>query len=100
MSTNWDLLIEKHFNKKSENAEELTLGVLIESINEVLDTMPDPEDYLLTEQKAPSGGRFSMSIPIPKLIPTEAWVILIVFPVKILKKYLMSLEERAVSKKG
>jgi len=73
MSTNWDLLIEKHFNKKSENAEELTLGVLIESINEVLDTMPDPEDYLLTEQKAPSGGRFSMSIPIPKLIPTEAW---------------------------
>ena len=73
MSANWDLLIEKHFNKKSENAEGLTLGVLIESINEVLDAMPDPEDYLLTEQKAPSGGRFSMSIPIPKLIPTEAW---------------------------
>ena len=59
MSTNWDLLIENHFNKKSENAEELTLGVLVESINEVLDAMPDPEDYLLTEKKLPSSGRFS-----------------------------------------
>ena len=73
MSTNWDLLIENHFNKKSENTKELSLKLLMESINEVLDAIPDPEDYLLTEEKAPSGGRFSMSIPIPRLIPTEAW---------------------------
>ena len=73
MSTNWDLLIENHFNKRNENTKELSLKLLMESINEVLDAIPDPDDYLLTEEKAPSGGRFSMSIPIPRLVPTEAW---------------------------
>ena len=69
MSVNWDLLIENHFDNGKSDA----LKVLSEVVREVLEETPDPDDYLLTEQKAPSGGRFSMSIPIPKLIPTEAW---------------------------
>ena len=68
MSVNWDLLIENHFDNGKSDA----LKVLSEVVREVLEETPDPDDYLLTEQKAPSGGRFSMSIPIPKLIPTEA----------------------------
>ena len=70
MSTDWDLLIENHFDKKNEN--KLTLETLMESINEVMSTLPIKDDYLLTEDE-PSGKRFSMSIPIPRLMPSEAW---------------------------
>ena len=73
MSTNWDLLIENHFNKKGNEEEKLSLNLLMESIGQVLAEMPAPDDYLLSEREATSGGRFSMSIPIPKLIPSEAW---------------------------
>lgn len=70
MSTDWDLLIENHFDRKNEN--KLTLETLMESINEVMSTLPIKDDYLLTEDE-PSGKRFSMSIPIPRLMPSEAW---------------------------
>ncbi len=70
MSTDWDLLIENHFDRKSSN--KLTLETLMESINEVMSTLPIKDDYLLTEDE-PSGKRFSMSIPIPRLMPSEAW---------------------------
>ena len=65
MSTNWDLLIENHFgNKKGD-----TLKVLSEAIREVMAEMPVKNDILLTEELQ----TFSMSIPIPRLTPSEAW---------------------------
>jgi len=70
MSTNWDLLIENHFDNKKND----TLKVLSEAVREVMAEMPIKDDILLTEEQAPSGGkRFSFSIPIPRLVPTEAW---------------------------
>ena len=69
MSTDWDLLIESHFDNKKNN----TLKVLTEAVREVMAEMPVKDDILLTEDVAQSGGRFSMSIPIPRLVPTEAW---------------------------
>ena len=68
MGTNWDLLIEKHFDKKKQH-KRLTLDVLLESIGEVMAEMPVKDDVLLTEE----AQRFSMSIPIPRLMPSEAW---------------------------
>ena len=69
MSIDWDLLIESHFDNKKNN----TLKVLTEAVREVMAEMPVKDDILLTEDVAQSGGRFSMSIPIPRLVPTEAW---------------------------
>tara|TARA_R110002012_G_scaffold176454_2_gene341338 strand:- start:196 stop:1806 length:1611 start_codon:yes stop_codon:yes gene_type:complete len=69
MSTDWDLLIENHFDRKSNN--KLTLETLNESIGEVLQEMENARSFLISENK--TGGRFSMSIPIPRLVPTEAW---------------------------
>ena len=71
MSTNWDTLIENHFAKKKER-NRLTLKKLLETVTEVMEESSGEHNHLLTE-RAPSGGRFSMSIPIPKLVPTEAW---------------------------
>ena len=71
MGTNWDTLIENHFAKKKER-NRLTLKKLLETVTEVMEETPGEHNHLLTE-RAPSGGRFSMSIPIPRLIPTEAW---------------------------
>ena len=39
MSTNWDLLIENHFDKKSEN--KLTLDTLLSAVSEVLTESTD-----------------------------------------------------------
>ena len=65
MSTNWDLLVENHFgNKKGD-----TLKVLSEAIREVMAEIPVKDDILLTEELQ----TFSMSIPIPRLTPSEAW---------------------------
>mgnify|MGYP003122081450 CR=1 FL=1 len=69
MSTNWDLLIENHFDNKKND----TLKVLSEAVREVMAEMPIKDDILLTEEQAPSGKSFSMSIPIPRLVPSEAW---------------------------
>tara|TARA_R100000008_G_scaffold43790_1_gene25411 strand:- start:6474 stop:8063 length:1590 start_codon:yes stop_codon:yes gene_type:complete len=52
-------------------AEKITLKTLFEEVEkamEFFDTKPLTEQ----DQRKP-GGRFSYSIPIPKLIPTEAW---------------------------
>jgi hypothetical protein len=69
MKTNWDQLIENHFVKKKG----FSLDFLMESVREVMEEMPIKDDYLLTEKAAPSGGRFSFGIPIPRLVPSEAW---------------------------
>ena len=69
MNTNWDLLIENHFEDKKKEKSTLSLETLLESINEVLSEMPVKDDYLLTEE----AQTFSMSIPIPRLTPSEAW---------------------------
>lgn len=69
MSTNWDLLIENHFDNKKND----TLKVLSEAVREVMAEMPIKDDILLTEEQASSGKSFSMSIPIPRLVPSEAW---------------------------
>lgn len=64
MSNDWEQLIEKSF----ESSQNKTLNLLMETVREVMDEMGD--SGILLEQE---GGRFSISIPIPKLVPTEAW---------------------------
>lgn len=66
MSVDWDLLIENHLDK---GEEKMSLGLLMESIGEVLAEADD--SFLISEQQG--GGRFSVNIPFPKLVPTEAW---------------------------
>ena len=68
MSTDWDRLVENHFAKKGNK-----LNILLEPVREVMGEFSAEDDFLLTEKAEPSGGRFSMSIPVPKLVPTEAW---------------------------
>jgi len=68
MSVDWDLLIENHLDK---GEKKMSLGLLMESISEVLAEVEEQESFLISEQQG--GGRFSVNIPIPKLIPTEAW---------------------------
>ena len=62
-----DKAVKNFFN----NEQKITIKTLFEEVEkamELFDTKP------LTEQeKRKPGGRFSYSIPIPKLIPTEAW---------------------------
>jgi len=70
MSKNWDTLIENHFAKKKERSR-LTLKMLLKSVNEAMGEMPVKDEYLLTEESGKK--RFSMSIPIPRMIPSEAW---------------------------
>ena len=43
MSTNWDLLIENHFDNKKND----TLKVLSEAVREVMAEMPIKDDILL-----------------------------------------------------
>ena len=69
MDINWDLLIENHFKDKKEKKETLSLNTLMESISEVMIELEAKDDYLLTED----AKSFSMSIPIPRLVPSEAW---------------------------
>ena len=47
MSTDWDLLIENHFDRKSEN--KLTLDTLLSAVNEVMESL-EGDSYLLTER--------------------------------------------------
>jgi len=47
MSTDWDLLIENHFDRKSEN--KLTLDTLLSAVNEVMKSL-EGDSYLLTER--------------------------------------------------
>jgi len=65
MSTNWDLLIENHFNKKGDEEEKLSLNLLMESIGEVLAEMPAPDDYLLTERMGTQTLTFNSIPEIP-----------------------------------
>ena len=72
MSTDWDRMISEHY--EAGKKEELSLDFLMESVREVLSEISDkPSPEPLVEKKLQAGGRFSMSIPIPKLVPTEAW---------------------------
>lgn len=64
MSNDWEQLIEKSF----ESNKNSTMNVLMETVREVMGETGD--SGILLEQQ---GGRFSISIPIPKLVPTEAW---------------------------
>jgi hypothetical protein len=66
MSVDWDLLIENHLEK---GEKKMSLDLLMESIGEVLAEADD--SFLISEQQG--GGRFSVNIPIPRLVPTEAW---------------------------
>jgi len=74
MRTNWDLLIENHFARKGKKEESLTLEALLESVREVMGEESSKDPYLLSEAEDPaSAKRFSFSIPIPRLVPSEAW---------------------------
>lgn len=57
----FDKLVEKHFPKNS-------LDMLVEMVREQIDSLESGK--VISEQ---GEGRFSFSIPIPKLIPSEAW---------------------------
>ena len=71
--TNWDLLVENHFAARKQKPLVEILNQLIEQvIGETLDSdlvEGLQEDCLLTEE----ARTFSMSIPIPRLTPSEAW---------------------------
>ena len=68
MSTDWDRLVENHFAKKGNK-----LNILLETVREVMGEFSAEDDFLLTEKAERPGGRLSISIPFPKLVPTEAW---------------------------
>jgi len=75
MSTNWDQLVENHFAARKQKPLYEMLNNLIEQV--VVETLDSPPESI-QEQDGPnietSGGqRFSMSIPIPRLTPSEAW---------------------------
>ena len=58
----FDKLVEKHFPKTTNS-----LQILMEMVKKELSLLEQQE--VVSEQE----GRFSFSIPIPKLIPSEAW---------------------------
>ena len=68
MSVDWDLLIENHLDK---GEKKMSLGLLMESINEVLAEVENQGSFLISEQQ--DGGRFSYSIKLPTLTPNETW---------------------------
>jgi hypothetical protein len=70
MSKNWDQLIENYYGQKKT----LNLSTLEQLVAEVMDNFSEKE-VLLAEEQAPEAGgnRFSMTIPIPRLMPNEAW---------------------------
>ena len=65
MSTNWDLLIENHFDKKNKQ-KRLTLDVLMESISDVMDEMSDLRTPLHENLATPVTVSFD-GIPEPPL---------------------------------
>jgi len=69
MNKNWGRLIENYYGQRKT----LNLPTLEKLVSEVMDNFD--ESALLTEEQAPVSGerRFSMSIPIPRLMPSEAW---------------------------
>jgi len=69
MSTDWDRMISEHY--EAGNKKELSLDFLMESVREALSEISDkPAPKPLTEEDA---ERFSITIPIPKWTPSEAW---------------------------
>ena len=67
--SDFDKLVESFLKPRST----LDFGTLTSLVEEVLDEWPLRQ---LNEEDIPdgsSGGRFSVHIPIPKLVPTEAW---------------------------
>tara|TARA_R110002072_G_scaffold256637_1_gene415472 strand:- start:3482 stop:5122 length:1641 start_codon:yes stop_codon:yes gene_type:complete len=69
MKKNWNQLIENYYGQR----ETLNLSTLEQLVSEAMDNFD--ESTVLTEEQAPAvgGDRFSFSIPIPRLVPTEAW---------------------------
>ena len=72
MKTNWESLIENHYNKD----EKLNMNSLVRLVEQVMSS--DIEEASKLEEKKskkspPKEKRFSMVIPIPKLTPSEAW---------------------------
>ena len=65
MKTNWESLIENHYNK----GEKLNMNSLVRLVEQVMDS--DIEEVPKLDEKTEK--RFSMTIPIPKLTPSEAW---------------------------
>ena len=66
--SDFDLLVENFLKPKNR----LSIDSLVKLVEEVLDEPPLSPNIIKEEKPAP-GGRFSVHIPIPKLVPTEAW---------------------------
>ena len=64
MSTNWDLLIENHFDKKSEN--KLTLDTLLSAVSEVLTESTDLRTPIMERLGSPVSVNYD-GIPEPPL---------------------------------
>ena len=65
MKTNWESLIENHYNKD----EKLNMNSLVRLVEQVMNSDLTAAQKLVEETEK----RFSMTIPIPKLTPSEAW---------------------------
>ena len=64
--------LQKILQEEYEKKLVLTPNHLLEMIEEIMTQAPLTAMDTLVEDAA-TGGRFSFSIPIPKLVPTEAW---------------------------
>jgi len=69
MTNKLDTLVENFLNPPTKKTEQISIADLVSLIGEVESTLKSSK--ILKEQQG--GGRFSFSIPIPKLTPTEAW---------------------------
>lgn len=65
----WNNAVDKKFEDTRRNLLE-TLETLVSKVmTEHTDNTPSREGVIVEQE----GGRFSISIPIPKLVPTESW---------------------------
>ena len=68
--SDFDLLVENFLKPRST----LNMDTLVNLVEEVLQETSDSAKVIKEEKEAKAtGGRFSVHIPIPKLVPTEAW---------------------------
>jgi len=64
--------LHKILKEEYEKKMTITPNLIIEMIEEMMEQVSESVETIEEEEGSP-GGRFSFSIPIPKLVPTEAW---------------------------
>ena len=65
----WNNAVDKRFEDTRRNLLETLERLVSKVMTEHTDSTPSRESVIVEQE----GGRFSISIPIPKLVPTESW---------------------------